>query len=140
MKSAARLNNNVSARGLQLSNINGIINGKKTAMLLCYVLLAFPSLLMRYAEGTRNCTAPVVGTYRDCLCGVMHRDVETRCHDEQTYYQPILTQENLTCPFQCLNGGVLINNKLCSCGPSAHGLCCETRKLASLVRSIQCTS
>ena len=102
---------------------------RKTAKLLCCTLLALPLIMYAEGQGARNCSAPIVGTYRDCMCGIMWRDVETHCHDDWTYYQPILTQENLTCPFQCLNGGVFVNNKQCSCGQGAHGLCCETRKL-----------
>ena len=105
------------------------ISCRKAAKLLCYTLLALSLIVYADSKGApRNCSAPIVGTYRDCLCGLMWRDVETHCQDDFTYYQPILTQENLTCPFQCLNGGVFVNNKRCSCGQKAHGLCCETRK------------
>ena len=93
-------------------------------MVLCYILLTL-SLLM-YAEAVQNCSV-TVGTYRDCLCGLMWRDIETLCHDELTYLQPILTQENLTCPFECLNNGIPFENG-CHC-IKAHGHCCETRKL-----------
>lgn len=99
----------------------------KMATFLCYILLSSPLLIMRADATARTCTQ-VVGTYRDCLCGAMYRDVETHCQDNNTYYQPILTQQNLSCPFQCLNGGELYQNS-CICPQQSHGLCCEVRKL-----------
>ena len=100
---------------------------KVTATFLCCILLS--SMLLGDAE--RTCTR-IEGTYRDCLCGVMYRDVETHCQDEDTYYLPELSQQNLSCHFSCLNGGILDqNNCICNAVPGAprsHGLCCEVRK------------
>lgn len=112
------------------NSVRRSLSHSKTTLVFYCTLLACPSLMIMYSEAAQMCTR-TVGTYRDCLCGVMWRDVETQCEDELTYYQPTLTQENLTCPFQCLNGGTLFNNKICICNrndPPSHGLCCETRK------------
>ena len=79
------------------------------------------ALLALAETAAQNCTV-TMGTYRDCLCGVKYRDVETECHDDLTYYQPVVTQENFTCTHQCLNGGVPFpfQNRRCNYGTGAH--------------------
>lgn len=103
-------------------------SSKVTAVFLCCILLSSTIL---GGDAARTCTR-IEGTYRDCLCGAMYRDVETHCQDEDTYYLPELSQQNLSCPFRCLNGGILYQNS-CICNavpgsPPSHGLCCEVRK------------
>lgn len=112
---------------------------KVTAAFLCYILLS--SALLIRVGATRTCTR-IEGSYRDCLCGVMYRDVEKHCQDEDTYYLPELSQQNLSCPFTCLNGGISYQNScLCNADPGAqpsHGLCCEVRKLLAIYIIILC--
>ena len=100
-------------------------NSTKRKMKILFYTSLFLSLLIS-ADTAHNCTQ-IVGSYRDCTCDVKYRDVERQCQDELTYYQPIVSQQNLSCQFQCINGGELFENKYCSCPPSAHGLCCEVR-------------
>lgn len=95
-------------------------------IILCFAV-TMPLLVC--AQSALNCTV-TVGTYRDCMCGVKWRDTETVCSDRHTYYQPVVTQENLTCDFDCLHGGRLFRNRWCYCERGFHGRCCETREFA----------
>ena len=111
-------------------------SSSKVAILLYYALV-FSMLQLQMpatADAALSCS-DIVGEYRDCTCGIKYRDVETRCQDEHTYYQPVFSQQNLSCNFTCLNGGSYDSlNRRCSCSTpqnpiaTSHGLCCEVRK------------
>ena len=128
MKSAAQRNLNSSPSSCIWSR-----NKKMAAVFFCCSLLL--STILTPADATRTCTR-IEGAYRDCLCGVMFKDVETHCQDEDTYYLPEVSQQNLSCPFRCLNGGTLSHNScICNAGPDAqpsHGFCYEVRKFSFL--------
>ena len=66
------------------------------------------------------------GNFRDCTCGVSYRDQEVRCCTAATCSAPVLSSHNLSCPFECQNGGILKKN--CTCQPGYFGLCCERGK------------
>ena len=67
-----------------------------------------------------------IGDYRNCTCGVQYRTIEQRCCDSESCLPPVITTENLTCPFQCLNGGTFdVENNLCRCRFGYFGLCCQ---------------
>ncbi len=69
------------------------------------------------------------GDFRNCMCGQMRRDSEVHCHDDKTYYQPILSQDLRACPFRCENGGIFNHQKKrCDCPEGFFGLCCNTGK------------
>ena len=81
--------------------------------------------------------ARFVGQYRDCMCSVKYRDVEERCCDRYTCFQPILRSENFTCPMECQNGGTRIaGSRPCLCRSGYHGLCCQkgTTELIPYIR------
>lgn len=66
------------------------------------------------------------GSYRDCTCGVKYRDSEQRCCNEQTCFQPTFKFENLSCTFQCENGGKFDTRvRACDCPEGYYGRCCE---------------
>lgn len=117
---------------------------RRTAVYLCCILLSSTLTgVMRRVDAARTCTR-IVGSYRDCLCGIMYRDVEERCDDEDTHYLPEQSQQNLSCPFRCLNGGILHQNScLCNARPDAppsHGLCCEVRKSKIIIMHACCNT
>ena len=129
-KGESRVMKSATRNSLQWSNSNKVVT-------LLYHTLVFSMLqllMSATADAALNCT-DVIGEYRDCTCGIKYRDVETRCQDEHTYYQPVFSQQNLSCTFSCLNGGSYdALNRRCSCSTSqnpiamSHGLCCEVRK------------
>ena len=129
MKSAAQRNLYSSPSSCTWSR-----SKKMAAVFFCCSLLL--STILTPADATRTCTRTESAYYRDCLCGVMFKDVETHCQDEDTYYLPEVSQQNLSCPFRCLNGGTPSHNGcICNAGPDAqpsHGLCCEVRKFSCL--------
>ena len=69
---------------------------------LTWVLLMTVIVLKKAAivDGAleRTTCARFVGQYRDCTCSVMYRDVEERCCNRYTCFQPRMRSENFTCP------------------------------------------
>lgn len=68
-----------------------------------------------------------VGKYRDCTCGVEYRDIEERCCNSFTCYEPVLRSENFSCTFECQNGGTrnTRGGRPCFCQKGYHGICCQ---------------
>ena len=68
-----------------------------------------------------------VGKYRDCTCGVEYRDIEERCCNSLTCYEPVLRSENFSCTFECQNGGTrnTRGGRPCFCQKGYHGICCQ---------------
>ena len=103
---------------------------------LTWLLLMTATVLKKAAivDGAlqRTTCARFVGQYRDCTCSVMYRDVEERCCNRYTCFQPRMRSENFTCPMVCQNGGTRINGpRPCLCRSGYHGLCCERGILSS---------
>lgn len=106
---------------LQVSNMSLF----KALLLVALTLLMFlPETPQGQGPGMKCLYA--VGNYRNCTCGVKYRIVEKRCCSSEECLQPVLSTENLTCPFVCENGGTYDSNKkMCLCPPGHYGLCCE---------------
>ena len=95
-----------------------------TAILL---LITATAIFLVSAQPDQQCLF-AIGDYRNCTCGVEYRIVEQRCCSSESCLEPILTTENLTCPFVCENGGTNVGNYLCSCRDGYYGVFCERGK------------
>lgn len=95
-----------------------------TAILL---LITATAIFLVSAQPDQQCLF-AVGDYRNCTCGVEYRIVEQRCCSSESCLEPILTTENLTCPFVCENGGTNVGC-VCSCRDGYYGISCEREEL-----------
>lgn len=116
-----------------------VINPSSTVLLALLI-----AVLSSYRTDGRHikCARWRGAEYRDCTCGLQYKDVEERCCSATSCFNPTLRSENLTCPFQCMNGGVYHSRyNFCNCTGTGHyGLCCErgTLYLCAYVRMHAC--
>ena len=90
------------------------------------MLLLFAASRAQLVHGAEQKCFYARGAYRDCTCGVQYRIIEKRCCSTELCLLPTFTTENLTCPFQCQNGGIFDDvNNLCRCTDGYYGLCCH---------------
>ncbi len=113
------------AKKIKLHICNIMTRTSKFILELLLAALMLTVVPVSPMEGSETCSR-WRGQFRNCLCGKLRRDSEKHCHDDKTYYERILSQDDRECPFKCENGGTFDEaiNK-CNCPDGFFGLCCQ---------------